>query len=116
MIQELTNIIEARGLPVYLQGTMTEQEANNLPRYYTYWNFATPDASHYNNRPTRSVCSCWVYLYTIDDPITAQKELDGLIAALRAAGWAVEGKGESASSSLKTHIGRRITARKSENY
>ena len=116
MIGELTNIIEKRGLPVYIQGTMTEQEAQSLQRYYTYWNFATPDRSHYNNRPTRSVCSCWVYLYTIDDPITAQKELDGLIADLRAAGWTVEGRGEGASSSLKTHIGRRITAHKSELY
>lgn len=116
MIQGFMNIIEARGLPVYLQGTMTEQEAETLPRYYTYWNFATPDTSHYNNRPTRSTCSCWVYLYTIDDPITAQKELDGLIAALRAAGWTVEGKGEGASSGLKTHIGRRITIHKSELY
>lgn len=116
MIDELTRIIEARSLPVYLQGTMTEEEAQALPRYYTYWNFGTPDSSFYNNRPTRSTCSCWVYLYTTDDPITAQKELDGLIADLRAAGWTAEGRGESVSSSLKTHIGRRITARKSQLY
>lgn len=116
MINELTNIIEARKLPAFLQGTMSEEEATTTPRYYTYWNYATPDASHYNNKPTRSVWSCWVYLYTTDDPITAQKELDGLIADLRAAGWTVEGRGESASSGLKTHIGRRITVHKSELY
>lgn len=116
MIQELTQIMEARGLPVYLQGTMSEQEATSTARYYTYWNFNTPDAGFYNNRPTRSVCSCWVYLYTSGDPITAQNELDGLIADLRAAGWTVEGRGESISSGLKTHIGRRITAHKSKLY
>lgn len=115
MIQELTTITEARGLPLYLQGTLTEQEANALPRYYTYWNYSTPDGAYYCNRPTRSTCSCWVYLYTIDDPITAQKELDGLISDLRAAGWTVEGRGENASSTLPSHIGRRITVHKSIN-
>lgn len=115
MTEELTRIIEARGLPVYLQGTMSEQEASTTQRYFTYWNFSTPDTGYYCNRPTRSVWGFWVYLYTTDDPITAQAQLDGLIAALRAAGWTVEGRGESSSSGLKTHIGRRITVYKSEN-
>lgn len=116
MINELLKIIEKRELPVYLQGTLTEQKANETPSYFTYWNYSTPDTAYYCNKPTRSTWSCWVFLYTTDDPFKAQDTIDALIADLRAAGWTVEGRGDSMSSSLPSHIARRITVHKSENY
>ena len=114
MKKRLIGILETFGFPVFLQGSLNEDE-NYPPSFFTFWNFETPEDVHYDNKPARAVWGVWVYLYS-DDPETVDTKLIEAAKALKADGWIIEGKGEDVVSDEPTHTGRMITCRIIENY
>lgn len=114
MKQKLIDLLESFGFPVFLQGSMNEGD-NYPPSFFTFWNFDTPEDSHYNNAPSRAVWGFWVYFYS-DDPGIVDQKLADAAALLRGAGWIVDGKGKDVASDEPTHTGRMIVCQFIENY
>lgn len=114
MKNQLIEILEEFGFPVFLQGSLNDDE-EYPPSFFTFWNFETPEDVHYNNSPARAVWGFWVYFYS-DDPAAVDEKLAEAAEKLRAAGWTIEGKGEDVASDEPSHTGRMITARIIENY
>lgn len=113
MKDELIKILNATGYPARLQGSIGQEE--RYPEsFWTFWNFDTPE-NYYDNAPVNAVWGFWIFFYSVD-PALIDTETGRAIAALRAAGWTVAGRGEDALSDEPTHTGRRLTAYKRENY
>lgn len=114
MKDKLISILETFGFPVFLQGSLNDDE-KYPPSFFTFWNFETPEDNHYDNDAIRAVWGFWVYLYS-DDPSIVNSKLDEAGKLLKANGWTIEGRGEDVVSDEPTHTGRMITCRFIENY
>lgn len=114
MKNKLITLLETFGFPVFLQGSLNENE-EYPPSFFTFWNFETPEDSHYNNNASRAVWGFWVYLYS-DDPAIVDEKLIEAAKLLKTNGWIIEGKGEDVVSDEPTHTGRMITCKFIENY
>lgn len=114
MIEKLLSILEQFGFPVYRQGSMNDDD-QYPPSFFTYWNFETPEDSHYDNDAARAVWGFWVYFYT-DNPEIIDTKLFEAANALKNSGWVVDGRGQDVASDEPTHCGRMITCRFIENY
>lgn len=114
MKSELINILESMGFPVYLQGSLNDDEDYPVS-FFTFWNFETPEDLHYNNKASRAVWGFWVYFYS-EDPSLVDTKLDEAKKKLEEAGWIFEGKGQDVASDEPTHTGRMLTCYKIENY
>ncbi len=106
MKQKLIEILEKTGFEVYEQGsfTRTEEYPDN---FFTYWNDATEDIEHYDNK--ESACA---WYFTIDfyatNPLVADAMIEEAKKRLVNNGWIVDGKGRDIYSDSKKHSGRRI--------
>ena len=114
MKNELISILNKIGFPVFLQGSLNENDEYPAS-FFTFWNFETPEDKHYNNEPVRAVWGFWVYLYS-DDPIVVDEKLIEAAKLLKESGWEIDGKGQDVASDEPTHTGRMITCRRIENY
>lgn len=104
MEDNLIEILESFGYPVYRQGSMSADES--YPEtFLTFWNFDSPDHSHYDNTDYGTEWGFNVYSYS-SDPETTYSLLDSVRTALKEAGWIVRGKGFDVASDEETHTGR----------
>ena len=102
----LIEILETFGVPVYRQGSMSN-EAVYPATFITYWNSDSPDHAHYDNATFGTVWSFTVNVYS-SDPDTPPTMIGQIRQALKEAGWIVQGKGYDVQSDEPTHTGRGI--------
>ncbi len=114
MKTKLIAMLETFGFPVLLQGSLNDDE-EYPSSFFTFWNFETPEAMHYDNRPHSAVWAFWICFYS-SDPILVDTKLAEAAKLLQANGWVTDGKGRDVASDEITHTGRMITCRFIENY
>lgn len=112
MIGLLYETLEPLGKPVYRQGSFTEDE-KYPDSFYCYWNPRTDGTTHYDNAERGTVWEFVVYYYT-SDAASLESGLEAAIAALRAAGFTIGGKGFQVESGEVSHEGRAVRARITE--
>ena len=103
MKQKLIETLSAFGFPVLLQGTLNPDTA--YPKtFITFFTDSTDDGAHFDNK-TNSV-EWWfsVILYS-NDPATVNTKPNEIRAALKAAGFIPQGKGNDILSDEPTHTG-----------
>lgn len=106
MKDELLEILNSFGYPVFLQGTLNPDKA--FPdTFITFWNNSSLDQSHYDNMPVSYTWNFDVNLYSTSPDIVNTK-LREIKAALVQAGWIVSGFGYDVPSGVETHTGRAI--------
>lgn len=103
MKQLLLNTLSALGYPVYLQGTLNPDEA--YPNsFITYWTNYTADNAHYDNT-VHSVDWAFSVIFYSNNPTLTNTIPTSIIAALKAAGFIPQGKGQDIASDEITHTG-----------
>lgn len=108
MKQELIDILETFGYPVFLQGSLSQD--TKYPRsFFTIWNNETSDSSHYDNNPIAYVWDFDINFYSVD-PTLVNTKLNQAKKKLKQSGWIVGGVGRDVPSDEPTHTGRGITA------
>ena len=107
MDRALTKIVEQRGYPVRLQGSLLQNEPYP-PNFYTYWNDAADGTGYYSNEEGAILWQFSLMFYGID-PNLVNTELLEVKILLKKAGWTVSGAGYSVMSDEPTHTGRGIT-------
>ncbi len=114
MKNELITLLKTFNYPVFLQGSMNADDTYPSS-FFTFWNYETPEDSHYDNEAVRAIWGFWVYFYS-DDPLLVDTKLDEARKLLKQNGWIVDGKGKDVASDVETHTGRMFTCWKIENY
>lgn len=108
VIDKLLEILEAYKVPVYKQGSMSDDD--EYPEtFITFWNSDTEDHSHYDNDNYGVTWTYQVYVYS-SNPSDTYSILESIRKDLKESGWTVPGKGYDASSDEPTHTGRAIEA------
>lgn len=103
---QLIELLESLGYPVFRQGSLVEDEA--YPEtFFTFWNNDTPDHSHYDNAEYGTAWDFDVNIYS-NDPSKTYSELLNARQKLKEAGWIVPGKGYDVASDEVTHTGRGV--------
>ena len=108
MREQLYTLLMTFGFPVYLQGSMAQDEAYP-EHFFTFWNNETTEGNHYDNGPISYIWSFDVNFYSID-PGTVSQMLMSAKALLKQNGWIISGKGHDVASDEPSHTGRGITA------
>ena len=114
VIDLLTNTLKDFNYPVIRQGSLGADEAYP-DSFFTFWNFSTPDSSHYDNKPKIADWGIWISFFT-NNPDLIYSIPDQVKQKLEVKGFIVTGKGEDAFSDVPTHVGRRITVYFKEKY
>ena len=105
---ELVRILSAYGYPVFLQGSLAEEEP--YPQaFFTFWNNNTYDFGMYDNKPIGYVWDFDVNFYATD-PELVNTMLAKAKAELKAAGWDISGVVYDVASDVPTHTGRGMNA------
>ena len=108
MKTELITILESFGYPVFLQGSLNQNDP--YPEsFFTFWNSNTADGSHYNNKRISCNWDFSVNFYS-SNPTLVNTMLLSAIESLRAAGWIISGDGYDVPSDEPTHTGRGVDA------
>ena len=104
MKQKLLDILE-KHCPrnVYLQGTMNPNKEYPA-EFVTFWTPSTGDAAHYDNGVAAVFWSFSVIYYS-NDPRKVNTKPFEIAAALKAAGFVQQGKGNDIPSDEPTHTG-----------
>lgn len=99
----LIETLSAFGYPVFLQGTLNPDET--FPdTFITFWTDYTADNTHFDNEVRTVEWSFSVILYSNDATIVNTKP-DEIRAAMKAAGFIPQGKGQDVASGEPTHTG-----------
>lgn len=114
MKDELIRLLETFGYPVFLQGSLNDDEPYPSD-FFTFWNFETPEDSHYDNTAVRAVWGFWVYFYS-DDPEKVNTVPQKAAKLLKENGWILSGRPIDAASDEKSHTGAMITCNYIETY
>lgn len=113
MKELLITLLESFNYPVFLQGSLSENEA--YPEsFFTFWNNETPDGSHYDNEAINYVWNFDVNFYSIDPELVNTMLLNAK-TLLKQNGFIVGGKGYDVASDEPTHTGRGINVLIVEN-
>ena len=103
LIDALVALGFVEGKTLFLQGTMNADEA--YPEsFVTFWTQSTGDNAHFDNVTTSYDWSFSVIFYSAD-PVLVNTKPDKIRAALRAAGFIPQGKGQDIPSDETTHTG-----------
>lgn len=103
MKQKLIEILETFGYPVFLQGSLNENEAYP-DTFITFWTDEVLDNAHYDNNPTSYAWDFSVIIYS-NDPSVIDTKKDDIRKALKQAGFIPQGKGMDIPSDEPTHTG-----------
>lgn len=104
MEDNLLEILEAFEVPVYKQGSMSNNEF--YPEtFITFWNSDSPDHSHYDNVRYGTAWNYTVNVFS-SDPAKVPQILSELETALIEAGWIPQGRGYDTTSDQPSHTGR----------
>lgn len=104
MVDNLIQILEEFGYPVYRQGSMSN-DTKYPPTFFTFWNNDSQDHSHYDDNDYGTEWDYEINVYS-DDPELTYSVLAEARAALKQAGWIAVGKGYDVASDEATHTGR----------
>lgn len=108
MEDNLIQILESLGYPVFRQGSMSDEDS--YPEtFFTFWNNESVDHSHYDNSEYGTAWDFDVNVYS-DDPTLTYSVLEEARLLLKAAGWIISGKGYDIASDEATHTGRGMNA------
>lgn len=108
MEDNLIQILESLGYPVYRQGSMSDEDS--YPEtFFTFWNNESLDHAHYDNSDYGTSWNFDVNVYS-SDPSLTYSVLNEARALLKAAGWIISGKGYDIASDEATHTGRGMNA------
>lgn len=108
MKDKLIELLESFGYPVFLQGSLSEDES--YPEsFFTFWNNNSYDNNHYDNEAASYTWDFDINFYSID-PELVNTMLLSAKALLKQNGWIVGGKGYDVASDEPTHTGRGINA------
>ena len=107
MKQKLINALVGcgfvEGKTLFLHGTMNPEEA--YPETFaTFWTDDVPDGVHFDNVTHSYNWAFTVILYSAN-PATVNTKQNEIRAALKAAGFIPQGKGQDAPSDEPTHTG-----------
>lgn len=103
MKNNLLSVLEKFGYPVFLQGTFNPDEV--YPEtFITFWTDAVDDGTHYDNETTSYDWNFTVIIYS-NNPATVNEKPNAIRAALKAAGFIPQGKGQDVPSDEPTHTG-----------
>lgn len=108
VLNTLYSTLAAFDLPVYLQGSMGDDESYP-DAFYTYFNNDSGGAMYYDDAENAVVWDFDVNAYATN-PDTAQEMLLQARDALRAMGYVCAGSGYDVISDEPTHTGRGINA------
>lgn len=108
VLNTLYETLAGFGYPVYLQGSMTDDEPYP-DSFYTYYNNDSDGLTFYDNGEVTVTWDFDVNSYSAS-PDTAQDMLMQAKEALKALGYIVPGKGYDIISDEPTHTGRGINA------
>ena len=108
MKEQLIAILQTFGYPIFLQGSLAENEA--YPQnFFTIWNNDSTDQNHYDNNAIAFVWDFDVNFYSTD-PTLVNTVLLQVKKLLKQNRWIVGGKGYDVASDEPTHTGRGINA------
>ena len=108
MKEQLIEILSSFGYPVFLQGSLAQDEL--YPQsFFTFWNNDTADQNHYDNNAIAYVWDFDVNFYSTD-PTLVNSVLIQVKQTLKANNWIVGGKGYDVASDEPTHTGRGMNA------
>ena len=108
VLNTLYQTLAGFGLPVYLQGSMAEDES--YPNaFYTYFNNGSSGAMYYDDAENAVIWDFDVNAYSAN-PDTAQEMLVQARDALRSIGFVCAGSGYDVISDEPTHTGRGMNA------
>ena len=104
--QQLIDILAEFDRPVYLQGSLSDTDA--YPQsFFTFWNPNTTSGEFYDNDDHTTIWQFVLSFYS-DDAEEVEEMLPNVNAALKSAGWIIDGVGYDALSDEPTHTGRSI--------
>lgn len=108
MKEQLIELLSSFGYPVFLQGSLSQDEA--YPQsFFTFWNNDTEDQNHYDNEAIAYVWDFDINFYSTDTTLVNTMLLQ-VKALLKANKWIVGGKGYDVASDEPTHTGRGMNA------
>lgn len=103
MKQKLIDILSTFGYPVFLQGSLNEDQA--YPEtFITFWADPVTDNGHYDNEPAAWDWDFSVMFYS-SDPLLVNTKPEEIRKALKAAGFIPQNKGRDVPSDEPTHTG-----------
>ena len=108
MKELLVELLESFGYPVFLQGSLHEDEAYP-DSFLTYFNNDTNDGSHYDNHRIAVIWDFDVNFYSNDVLLVNSKLLEA-ISLLKQHGFIITGSGYDIMSDEPTHTGRGVNA------
>lgn len=108
MKDKLITLLESLKYPVYLQGSL-DPDKEYPDAFFTFWNSATLDRAHYDNKVIEWVWEFDVNFYATD-PALVNTILWQAGELLKQNGFIVPGKGFDLPSDEITHTGRGIEA------
>lgn len=104
--EKLLEVLADFKLPVYLQGSLSDTAAYP-PAFFTFWNPNTTSGDFYDNDET-SIFWQFVLSFYSTDARQVETMLVEVKAALKAAGWIIDGAGYDVLSDEPSHTGRAI--------
>lgn len=108
LINILTKMGYEEGKTIFLQGSMP-QEMQYPDSFWTFWNIDTPDDGFYDNEPTKTIWSFYLWFFS-NNPSFIHTELEKATTKLKENGWIIGSrKGNDVSSDYDTHTGRYTT-------
>lgn len=105
--ERIINVLGSFDIPVYLQGTMAEDEPYP-ERFLTFFVHSADDESFYNDEATQEVYGVSVMYYDADSERVESFPKTDLIPAMRNAGFIKQGNGIDVLSDAPTHTGKAL--------
>jgi len=112
MTDELIKILESFGYPVFMQGSLPEEEPES---FFTFWNFSSEDESHYDNDSKSYEIGFWVYFYSTD-PVLPDEMLMQARKKLKENDFIPDGPGKHVMAHRTEFTGKLIEVYKIINY
>lgn len=108
MKELLITLLESFDYPVFLQGSLGENEA--YPEsFFTFWNNESYDNDHYDNNPVSYTWNFDINFYSVDPELVNTMLLQAK-TLLKQNGFIITGKGYDVASDEPTHTGRGMNA------
>jgi hypothetical protein len=106
MEDNLIELLETFGYPVYRQGSLAENEPYP-PTFFTFWSNGNYEQSAYDNSVMLVISDFDVNVYA-DDPETVYSLLKQARTLLSHNGYQIPDRGHDLASDVDTHTGRGI--------
>ena len=103
MKQELLNVLNTFGFPVFLQGSLGSNEPFPAD-FFTFVIIDSPSEGIFDNEPTMTAYNVQVNYYS-NNPVNVESYAKRSRTALKAAGFIPQGKGRDIKSDEPTHTG-----------